>query len=99
MSEQRIGIYPGTFDPITSGHCDIVRRALRLVDKLVVGVASNAGKGPASRGLRDTMRLILEEEGWHGLLKGMRMRVIVHMPAIAVSWTTYETIKAMMMAE
>ncbi|HIM44790.1 MAG: Phosphopantetheine adenylyltransferase [Alphaproteobacteria bacterium MarineAlpha10_Bin2] len=47
MSEQRIGIYPGTFDPITSGHCDIVRRALRLVDKLVVGVASNAGKGPA----------------------------------------------------
>jgi pantetheine-phosphate adenylyltransferase len=47
MSEHRIGIYPGTFDPVTSGHCDIVRRALRLVDKLVVGVASNAGKGPA----------------------------------------------------
>ncbi len=46
MSKQRIGIYPGTFDPITSGHCDIVRRALRLVDKLVIGVASNAGKGP-----------------------------------------------------
>ncbi|MDP7641994.1 MAG: pantetheine-phosphate adenylyltransferase [Alphaproteobacteria bacterium] len=47
MSIHRIGIYPGTFDPITSGHCDIVRRALRLVDKLVVGVAANAGKGPA----------------------------------------------------
>jgi len=47
MSKHRIGIYPGTFDPVTSGHCDIVRRALRLVDKLVVGVASNAGKGPA----------------------------------------------------
>jgi pantetheine-phosphate adenylyltransferase len=46
MSKQRIGIYPGTFDPITSGHCDIVRRALRLVDKLVVGVAANADKGP-----------------------------------------------------
>ena len=46
MSKQRIGIYPGTFDPITSGHCDIVRRGLRLVDKLVVGVAANAGKGP-----------------------------------------------------
>ena len=46
MSKQRIGIYPGTFDPITSGHCDIVHRALRLVDKLVIGVASNAGKGP-----------------------------------------------------
>ncbi|MEE8173601.1 MAG: pantetheine-phosphate adenylyltransferase [Alphaproteobacteria bacterium] len=47
MSEHRIGIYPGTFDPITLGHCDIVRRALRLVDKLVIGVAANTGKGPA----------------------------------------------------
>ena len=47
MSKHRIGIYPGTFDPITSGHCDIVRRALRLVDKLVIGVASNPAKGPA----------------------------------------------------
>ncbi len=47
MSIHRIGLYPGTFDPITSGHCDIVRRALRLVDKLVIGVAANAGKGPA----------------------------------------------------
>jgi len=47
MSKQRIGIYPGTFDPITTGHCDIVRRALKIVDKLVLGVASNAGKGPA----------------------------------------------------
>ena len=46
MSKQRIGIYPGTFDPITSGHCDIVRRALRLVDRLVIGVAANADKGP-----------------------------------------------------
>ena len=46
MTIKRIGVYPGTFDPITSGHCDIVRRALRLVDKLVVGVASNTAKGP-----------------------------------------------------
>ena len=46
MSKHRICIYPGTFDPITSGHCDIVWRALRLVDKLVIGVAGNAGKGP-----------------------------------------------------
>jgi len=46
MSRQRIGIYPGTFDPITSGHCDIVRRALSLVDKLVIGVAGNESKGP-----------------------------------------------------
>ena len=43
---KNIAVYPGTFDPITSGHCDIVWRALRLVDKLVVGVASNTAKRP-----------------------------------------------------
>ncbi len=45
MSE-RIGLYPGTFDPITNGHLDIVQRAARAVDHLIVGVAVNAGKGP-----------------------------------------------------
>ena len=42
----RIGLYPGTFDPITNGHADIIGRAVKLVDKLVVGVAVNIGKGP-----------------------------------------------------
>ena len=42
----RIGLYPGTFDPITNGHTDIIGRAVKLVDKLVVGVAVNIGKGP-----------------------------------------------------
>ncbi len=42
----RIGVYPGTFDPITNGHLDIIRRGSKLVDKLVVAVARNAGKGP-----------------------------------------------------
>ena len=42
----RIAIYPGTFDPISTGHIDIIQRASRLVDRLVVGVAINAGKGP-----------------------------------------------------
>jgi len=46
MTQQRIGIYPGTFDPITNGHTDIIRRAIRIVDRLVVGVARNDGKGP-----------------------------------------------------
>jgi len=46
MAAERIGVYPGTFDPITNGHMDIIRRATRVVDKLVVGVAVNAGKGP-----------------------------------------------------
>ena len=42
----RIGIYPGTFDPITFGHMDIVRRALNVVDKLVIGVALDSAKEP-----------------------------------------------------
>lgn len=45
MSE-RIGIYPGTFDPITNGHLDIITRATRVMDRLIIGVAMNAGKGP-----------------------------------------------------
>jgi pantetheine-phosphate adenylyltransferase len=46
MSKPRVGVYPGTFDPITNGHTDIILRASRLVDHLVIGVAQNAGKGP-----------------------------------------------------
>ncbi len=42
----RVGVYPGTFDPPTNGHLDIIARAARLVDSLVIGVAVNAGKGP-----------------------------------------------------
>lgn len=42
----RIGLYPGTFDPITLGHTDIIRRASALVDRLVIGVAINRDKGP-----------------------------------------------------
>jgi len=42
----RIGLYPGTFDPVTLGHLDIIQRASSLVDKLVIGVAINRDKGP-----------------------------------------------------
>jgi pantetheine-phosphate adenylyltransferase len=45
-NNQRIGVYPGTFDPITNGHLDIIRRASRFVDRLIVAVSTNAGKGP-----------------------------------------------------
>src|SRR5918912_196275 len=43
---KRIAVYPGTFDPITNGHTDIIRRALHIVDHLVLGVARNDAKGP-----------------------------------------------------
>ena len=42
----RIGLYPGTFDPVTNGHLDVIGRAARLMDKLVVGVSISSGKGP-----------------------------------------------------
>jgi pantetheine-phosphate adenylyltransferase len=46
MSKPRVGVYPGTFDPVTNGHMDIILRAARIVDRLIVAVAVNAGKGP-----------------------------------------------------
>ncbi len=46
MGKDRIGVYPGTFDPMTLGHSDIIRRATRLVDKLIIAVAINDGKSP-----------------------------------------------------
>ncbi len=42
----RIGLYPGTFDPVTLGHTDIIQRAMALVDRLVIGVAINRDKAP-----------------------------------------------------
>ncbi|MFQ5622207.1 MAG: pantetheine-phosphate adenylyltransferase [Paracoccaceae bacterium] len=42
----RVGLYPGTFDPVTLGHVDIIRRACCLIDRLVIGVAINRDKGP-----------------------------------------------------
>ena len=41
-----IGVYPGTFDPVTLGHLDIIERAMKVVDHLVIGVADSPGKGP-----------------------------------------------------
>ena len=56
----RIGLYPGTFDPLTMGHLDIIRRAAFLVDKLVVGVAVNNSKSPMFS-LQERVKMINEE--------------------------------------
>ena len=60
MASLRIGVYPGTFDPITNGHLDIIVRAAKLVDRLVVAVAVNAGKGPLFE-IDERVRLVQEE--------------------------------------
>ena len=56
----RVGLYPGTFDPITNGHLDIIGRAVKLVDRLVVGVAVNAGKGPMFSA-EERVELVMQE--------------------------------------
>ena len=58
----RIGLYPGTFDPLTMGHLDIIKRAAFLVDKLVVGVAVNSSKSPMFS-LQERVTMIKEEVG------------------------------------
>jgi len=55
-----VGMYPGTFDPVTNGHVDIIGRAARMFDRLVVGVAENAGKGPLFP-LAERMELVQAE--------------------------------------
>ena len=56
----RIGVYPGTFDPVTRGHLDIISRATRVVDRLILGVAINEDKGPLFS--LDERVAMLEEE-------------------------------------
>ncbi len=56
----RIGLYPGTFDPVTNGHLDIIGRAVKLVDRLVVGVAINRDKGPFFT-LEERVEMLREE--------------------------------------
>jgi len=55
-----VAVYPGSFDPITNGHLDIIVRAAKLVDRLVVAVAVNAGKGPLFD-IDERVRLVQEE--------------------------------------
>lgn len=78
MAEQtgrmRIGLYPGTFDPVTNGHLDVIARAARLLDKLVVGVAINTGKGPLFE-LEERVELVKAEIAALGLRNGTVVEV------------------------
>lgn len=71
----RIGLYPGTFDPITFGHMDIIRRGMGLVDRLVIGVAINRDKGPLFS-LEERVELI--ERECAGLMRDSDTEIVVH---------------------
>ena len=71
----RIGLYPGTFDPITLGHVDIVRRACSLVDRLVIGIAINRDKGPLFP-LEERVAMVEAETGPIGRACGVD--IVVH---------------------
>lgn len=71
----RVGVYPGTFDPITIGHMDIIRRALSVVDRLIVGVAEDSGKEPI---FDMAQRAALVQADVAASLNGDSKRVSVH---------------------
>ena len=71
---QRIGLYPGTFDPITLGHIDIIERAVKMVDALVIGVAVNRDKGPLFP-LDERVRMVGDEMAVISKKSGVPIRV------------------------
>ncbi|MEL6599370.1 MAG: pantetheine-phosphate adenylyltransferase [Pseudomonadota bacterium] len=71
----RTGLYPGTFDPVTLGHLDVIRRACALVDRLVIGVAINRDKGPLFT-LEERVAMI--EEQARAFSDGAGVELIVH---------------------
>ena len=72
--DRHTGIYPGTFDPVTNGHMDIIQRAARILDRLVIGVAANAGKGPIFP-IEERMELVRAETGAIAARTGTRIEV------------------------
>ncbi|QMU57745.1 MAG: pantetheine-phosphate adenylyltransferase [Boseongicola sp.] len=71
----RVGLYPGTFDPVTLGHLDIIRRATGLVDRLVIGVAINRDKGPLFP-LEDRVAMI--EAECKSISEDTGIQIVVH---------------------
>ena len=71
----RTGLYPGTFDPVTHGHIDIIRRACQLVDRLVIGVAINRDKGPLFD-LDERVAMVASETAALGKAAGVE--IVVH---------------------
>jgi len=72
---RHVGVYPGTFDPVTNGHLDVIGRAARILDRLVVGVAMNAGKGPLFP-LEERVELVRAETDAIAARTGAQLEVV-----------------------
>lgn len=72
---ERVGLYSGTFDPVTNGHLDVIGRAARLLDRLVIGVAINTGKGPLFP-LEQRVELVQAEAASLAERNGARIEVL-----------------------
>lgn len=72
---KRVGLYPGTFDPMTLGHIDIIERAVKLIDELVIGVAINRDKGPLFS-LEERTAMVAEEMRAIEKKSGVVIRVV-----------------------
>lgn len=75
MPDPRVAVYPGTFDPVTNGHLDIIRRATRVADRIIVAVAVNDGKGPLFP-LEDRSALVRETVADLDLHNGAEVDVV-----------------------
>lgn len=73
-TRKHVGLYPGTFDPVTVGHLDIISRATRIVDHLIVAVAVNAGKGPMFS-LDERVDMVRAAIAEHGIAGEARIEV------------------------
>lgn len=74
VKQLRVGLYPGTFDPVTTGHLDVISRAARLLDRLVVGVSISSGKGPLFT-LEERVELVQAEIALLTKPNGMQIEV------------------------
>lgn len=74
MGQPRVGVYPGTFDPVTNGHVDIIARATRVVDRLVIAVAANPGKGPLFT-LQERVEMLQEQIALMRIDNGTKVEV------------------------
>lgn len=75
VAKQLVGVYPGTFDPVTLGHLDIIERAMKVVDHLVIGVADSPGKGPLFP-IKERVALMETDIANNKKLKGKSIEVV-----------------------